>query len=100
MSGTLSSMLRVMGVLPGGLGAQFQNMEVDEKHLIHIEAMIYSMTSEERQDPDMIDGRRRSRIARGSGTSIQEVNQLLRQFREMKIVPRNYHSQLLWPNNY
>jgi signal recognition particle subunit SRP54 len=55
-----------------------------EKHLKKIEAIILSMTYEERRNPAIIDGRRRSRIARGSGTTSKDVNQLLNQFREMK----------------
>lgn len=85
----MGSFQELLGMLPGGMGSQFQNMDIDEKHLAHVEAMIYSMTLEERQEPDMIDGRRRQRIAKGSGTSIQEVNQLLRQFREMRNMMRD-----------
>jgi signal recognition particle subunit SRP54 len=55
-----------------------------EKRLKKIEAIILSMTFEERSNPAIIDGRRRSRIARGSGTTPQDVNQLLNQFREMQ----------------
>jgi signal recognition particle subunit SRP54 len=55
-----------------------------EKRLNKIEAIILSMTCEERSNPTIIDGRRRSRIARGSGTTPQDVNQLLNQFREMQ----------------
>jgi signal recognition particle subunit SRP54 len=62
--------------LPGG--------EIDERALGRIEAMINSMTPAERRHPDVIDGSRRRRIARGSGTSVQEVNRLLRQFGDAK----------------
>jgi signal recognition particle subunit SRP54 len=55
---------------------------VDEKQLKRVEAIIFSMTPEERQHPDIIDGSRRRRIARGSGTSPQDINQLLNQFRQ------------------
>ncbi|MFW6380937.1 MAG: signal recognition particle protein [Bacillota bacterium] len=76
---------QVMGMLPGMSGAkQLKNMQIDEKQLDHIEAIISSMTPEERRDPDVLNGSRRRRIARGSGTSIQEVNRLLKQFRETK----------------
>ena len=77
-------------MLPGGLGPKLQGMEIDEKEVAHIEAMIYSMTPEERQDPDMIDGKRRLRIAKGSGTTIQDVNQMLKQFREMRNMMKNF----------
>lgn len=72
---------QLMGMIPGmGKMKQMQNMEVDEKALDHVEAIINSMTSEERRNPEIIKGSRRRRIARGSGTSVQEVNRLLKQF--------------------
>ena len=52
--------------------------------LKHVEAIIHSMTPQERRTPDVIDGSRRARISKGSGTSVQEVNLLLRQFKQMK----------------
>jgi signal recognition particle subunit SRP54 len=58
--------------------------EADEKQLKKVEAMILSMTSEERHRPEIIDGSRRRRIARGSGTTTQDVNQLLNQHREVQ----------------
>jgi signal recognition particle subunit SRP54 len=80
--GSLSS---ILGMLPGVPGMkQLKNVQVDDGQLDRIEAMIFSMTPEERRSPDLIDGARRTRIARGSGTSVQEVNALLKQFREMK----------------
>lgn len=85
----MGSLQELLGMLPGGLGTQFQNMNVDEKQFVQVEAMIYSMTPEERQDPEILDGRRRNRVARGSGTTIQDVNMLLRQFREMRKLMRN-----------
>jgi signal recognition particle subunit SRP54 len=57
-----------------------------------IEAIIYSMTTAERQRPDIIGGGRKRRIARGSGTSVQEVNQLLRQFRDMQRMMKQLQS--------
>ena len=58
--------------------------DVDETRLTRVEAIITSMTYEERDRPEIIDGSRRSRIAKGSGTSIQEVSLLLKQFKEIK----------------
>jgi len=58
-------------------------LEVDPKRLRRMTAMVESMTADERANPDIIDGSRRRRIAAGSGTSRQEVNLLLKQFREM-----------------
>jgi signal recognition particle subunit SRP54 len=67
-----------------------RNAEVDEKRLKRVEAIINSMTAEEREDHSVIDGKRRKRIARGSGTSVQEVNQLLRQYMQMRKMMKQY----------
>jgi len=58
--------------------------KVDEKELVRVEAIINSMTAYERDHHEVINGSRRKRIARGSGTSVQEVNQLLRQYAQMR----------------
>ena len=58
--------------------------QVDEKELRRVEAMIQSMTPEERRNPKVLNGRRRRRIARGSGVKVRDVNQLVSQFEEMK----------------
>ncbi|MBI5368170.1 MAG: signal recognition particle protein, partial [Planctomycetes bacterium] len=71
----------LLAMIPGMGGLAEQ---VDEKEFKRIEAMIQSMTQKERRDPDLIDGSRRLRIARGSGTSVQEVNSLLKQFRDVR----------------
>jgi signal recognition particle subunit SRP54 len=60
------------------------NAQVDEKALVRVEAIIQSMTREERNKPQILNGTRRKRIAAGSGTSIQEVNKMLKQFAEMQ----------------
>ena len=81
----MGPMDEILGMIPGMGGAkQLQNMQVDDKQLDYIEAIISSMTPEERKDPEVINGSRRKRIAQGSGTSIQEVNRLLKQFRQTK----------------
>jgi signal recognition particle subunit SRP54 len=75
----------IIGMLPGMPGMkQLKNVQVDDRQLDRIEAMVFSMTPQERRHPDIIDGPRRQRIARGSGTQVNEVNQLLKQFREMQ----------------
>ncbi len=80
--GSLSS---ILGMLPGVPGMKdLKNVQVDDRQLDRIEAMIFSMTPQERRHPDVIDGSRRRRIAAGSGTSIQDVNLLLKQYREMQ----------------
>lgn len=76
---------QVLGMIPGMSGAkQLKNLQIDEKQLDHIEAIISSMTKEERNDPEIINGSRRKRISRGSGRKIQEVNRLLKQFKQTK----------------
>ena len=65
-------------------GARKMKFEFDEKELKHIEAIINSMTPQEREKPSIINGSRRKRIARGSGTSVQDVNRLLKEFNAMR----------------
>lgn len=78
--GSLSSLL---GMIPG-LNSQIKNAKIDDNSLIKVEAIINSMTFNERRTPKILNGNRRKRIARGSGTSIQDVNRLVKQFDEMK----------------
>jgi len=80
----LGPLQEIMKMIPG-MG-QLGKMDelVSEKDMKRIEAMIFSMTPGERRNPDIIKGRRRERIAKGSGTDLQEVNQLIKQFREMQ----------------
>ena len=83
-------MLRRMGPLKGvlsmipGFGKQLQGLDVDERELGRVEAIILSMTPRERSVPHSIDGSRRQRIARGSGTTVQEVSRLLNARKEMQ----------------
>lgn len=79
---------QVLGMLPGMNSKAMQNVEVDEKKLVRIEAIIKSMTAKERNHASIINGSRRKRIAAGSGTTIQEVNKLLKEFEEMKKLMR------------
>jgi len=67
-----------------GMGRQLKGLEVDDQALGRTQAMIRSMTPGERRNPSLIDGSRRKRIAKGSGTTVQEVNRLLKQFRDMQ----------------
>jgi signal recognition particle subunit SRP54 len=83
--GPLTSLL---GMMPGLAGHQLSKMNVDERELDRVEAIILSMTPYERRHPDVIKGRRRIRIANGSGTSVQQVNQLVKQFGEMRKLMR------------
>ncbi len=80
--GSLSS---IIGLLPGVPGMkELKNAQIDDRQMDRIEAIVFSMTPEERRHPDLIDGSRRQRIAAGSGTQVADVNRLLKQFREMK----------------
>jgi signal recognition particle subunit SRP54 len=76
----------VLGLMPGMGKAmkQMRQVNMDERELDRIEAIILSMTPTERAQPDLIDGSRRKRIARGSGTTVQAVNQLTKQFAQMR----------------
>jgi signal recognition particle subunit SRP54 len=83
--GPLTSLL---GMIPGLAGHQLSKMQVDEKEFDRIEAIILSMTPHERRHPELIKGSRRLRIAKGSGTTVQQVNQLVKQFGEMRKLMR------------
>ncbi len=78
----------VLGMIPGFSGQQLKGMKVDERELDRIQAIILSMTPEERKRPELIKGSRRLRIARGSGTNVQHVNRLVKQFEQMRKVMR------------
>ncbi|MBS4203812.1 signal recognition particle protein [Lederbergia citrea] len=80
--GPLDELIKMM---PGANKIKgMNNLQVDEKQIGHVEAIIRSMTTAEKQQPEIINAGRRRRIAKGSGTSVQEVNRLLKQFEEMK----------------
>jgi signal recognition particle subunit SRP54 len=83
----------LLGMLPGmGAMKQLKNADVDEGELDRVEAIILSMTPEERANPGLIKGSRRKRIANGSGTKVQHVNQLVKQFDQMRKVMRHMAS--------
>jgi signal recognition particle subunit SRP54 len=86
----LGSLEQIMGMIPGlGQLKQLKNMKPDEKELVRVEAIINSMTRQERENYKMINGSRRRRIALGSGTSIQDVNRLLKNFAQTKKMMEN-----------
>ncbi len=88
--GSLSS---IIGMMPGASAMkQLKDVQVDDRQLDRIEAMIFSMTAQERRHPDLIDGSRRQRIARGSGVKVQDVNQLMKQYREMQKMLKMFSS--------
>lgn len=78
----MGNIRELLAMIPGF--SQMKDVDIDEKTFKHIEAIILSMTPEERRNPAIINGSRRRRIAMGSGTSVQQVNQLLREFEQMK----------------
>ncbi len=79
--GNLSSLVKLLPNMK-----KMSNLNIDEKNVVSTKAMLDSMTNYERENPDMINGSRRKRIALGSGTSMQKVNQLLKQFKQMKML--------------
>jgi signal recognition particle subunit SRP54 len=87
--GPLTSLL---GMIPGFAGQQLKGLKVDEKEMDRIEAIILSMTPQERRRPELIKGSRRLRIAKGSGVSVQQVNQLVKQFAQMRKVMKSLGS--------
>ncbi len=87
--GPLTNLLGMIpGFATGSAGQQLKNLKVDERELDRIQAIILSMTAEERSRPELIKGSRRLRIARGSGTNVQQVNQLVKQFGQMRKMMR------------
>lgn len=83
---------QLMGMMPGMNSKALKGISVDDKEIKHIEAIIYSMTPREREKPMLINGSRRLRIAKGSGTSVQEVNRLLKQFDQMKKMMKKFNN--------
>jgi signal recognition particle subunit SRP54 len=79
----MGSLRDLVGMIPG-IGKKVDELDVDEDAFRHIEAIILSMTPEERRNPDLVNGSRRLRIARGSGLEVRDVNQMMKQFREMR----------------
>ncbi|NNF19743.1 MAG: signal recognition particle protein [Flavobacteriaceae bacterium] len=78
----MGSMKDLMGMIPGA-GKALKGMDIDDDAFKHVEAIIHSMTPDERSNPSKLDASRKKRIAKGSGRTVQEVNQLLKQFNQM-----------------
>ncbi|MGD8778245.1 MAG: signal recognition particle protein [Ignavibacteria bacterium] len=79
----MGSLKSLLGMVPG-ISSALKNTDVDDKQLVRVESIIQSMTKVERSNPKILNGSRRKRIARGSGNSIQDVNRLMKQFKEMQ----------------
>ena len=85
--GPLENLLKL---IPGAKKMGLTNVKIDPKQMAHIEAIVLSMTPKERRHPEIIKASRKTRIAKGSGTSVQEVNRLLQQFDEMKKMMKQF----------
>jgi len=85
----MGSLDQLLSMIPGMSTKAFKDLQADEKSIIKVEAIINSMTHEERQRPNIINGSRRRRIAMGSGTTVQDVNLLLKQFSMMQKMVKN-----------
>ena len=86
----MGNLEQIIGMMPGVKAGSLKDAQVDEAQMKRIEAIILSMTREERLRPETINGSRRKRIAKGSGTSVEEVNKLLRQFDQMKKLMKQF----------
>lgn len=88
MMNKMGGMTSILGMMPG-MGDKMKGMDVDEKRMKHVEAIVLSMTPKERRRPEIIKASRRKRIASGSGTSVTQVNSLLKQFGQMRKMMRS-----------
>ena len=88
--GSMKDILKSLPPMPGVDTRALSQQEIDEKRIDRIEAIILSMTKKERKNPDILNASRRRRIAQGSGTSVQEVNQLIKQFEQSKAMMKRF----------
>jgi signal recognition particle subunit SRP54 len=86
----MGSMQEMLNMIPGG--ASLKDIKVDEKQITRTKAIIQSMTAKERKNPRLLDAKRRKRIASGSGTSVTDVNRMLKGFEDMKIMMKKMTS--------
>ena len=84
----MGSLKDLLGMLPG-MDKALKNIDIDDNAFKKVEAIIYSMTKAERTTPKIINGSRRKRIAKGSGSTVPEVNRLLKQFEQMQKMMKN-----------
>ena len=87
----MGSLRDLLGMLPG-MDKNLKNVQIDDRAFSKVEAIILSMTKDERNNPKIINGSRRKRIANGSGSSIQDVNRLIKQFEDMTKVMKSITS--------
>ena len=86
----MGNLEQLLSMMPGVNAGALNNAQIDENQMARIEAIILSMTKDERVKPEMINGSRRKRIANGSGTSVEDVNRLLKQFEQMKKMMKQF----------
>jgi signal recognition particle subunit SRP54 len=86
----MGPMSQILDMIPGMNAGKLKGVEVDDKELVKVEAIIHSMTKKERQDPTIINGSRRKRIAAGSGTQIQDVNKTIKNFEQTKKMMKQF----------
>ena len=86
----MGNLEQILGMLPGANAGALKNASIDESQMGRIEAIILAMTPKERMYPEIINGSRRKRIAKGSGTTVEDVNKLLKQFDQMKKMMRQF----------
>lgn len=91
----MGSLDEIVGMLPGIKPGALKDAKLDDKVMAHTEAIILSMTEEEREHPNLINGSRRKRIAMGSGTTVEEVNRLLRQYDQMSKMIKQLSGQMM-----
>ncbi|HOD54622.1 MAG TPA: signal recognition particle protein [Candidatus Cloacimonadota bacterium] len=89
---------QLLKLIPGINAKMMDQVKIDDKQIAHVEAIITSMTLKEREKPQLINGSRRIRIAKGSGTSVQAVNRLLKQFEQMKSMMKNMNTSKFMKN--
>ncbi|KUG26626.1 signal recognition particle, subunit ffh srp54 [hydrocarbon metagenome] len=88
----MGSLQSILGMIPG-MNKSIKNADIDDKQIVKVESIIQSMTRQERKNPKVLNGSRRKRIAIGSGNSIQDVNKLLKQFKEMQKMMKIFSSK-------
>ena len=88
----MGSIKQLLGMIPG-IGSKVEGMDIDEKQFTRVEAMITSMTPAEREKPSIINPSRKRRIAAGSGTRVEDVNRLLKQFEQMKTMMKQFNKK-------
>ena len=86
----MGSLEQIMGMMPGMKAGALKDAKIDEKALARTEAIIKSMTPRERQKPDILNASRKKRIAAGSGTTVEEVNKLLKQFEQTRTLMKQF----------